>query len=278
VSVTRIALGHDLRFAARTAAFAAYTLGTLARFEIEARGMDADETERTIARTMLRYGRHMLGLFGVEVVAVGLPEAGFVPGRDEQGVGRIFVANHRSALDIFVTMAHLEGKHVSRADVAQWPLVGVVARRAGILFVDRSSKRSAAAVVHAMIDAVQRGRGIIIFPEGTTFAGDEVRPFKPGAFAVSRRTTCEIIPVGVAYAGAETAFEEESFLTHMRRLAGAPRTRIGLAVGEPIRQPGADPAELSNLVHARLQALVYGARRLVEPASQRPSPPWPRGT
>jgi 1-acyl-sn-glycerol-3-phosphate acyltransferase len=200
----------------------------------------------------------------VEVVSSGLPPEGYVPGHDPSGLGRVFVSNPRSGLDILVTMAHLEGKHVSRADLAGWPVIGTIARRAGLLFVDRESKRSAAAVVRQMIEVVNAGRGIIIFAEGTTFSGDEVRPFKPGAFAVARRTGCEIVPVGLAYGGEGFSFDEESFVDHMRRVGGTQKTRVGLAVGEPLAFPkGADPAVLNDTVHGRVTELVQVARKLL---------------
>ncbi len=262
----------DVRFGARAAVFVAYVFGTIGRYEVELRVRGEEESERLIAAAMLRFGAKMSALFGVEIATSGVPEGGSVPGHDAAGLGRVFVSNHRSGLDILVTMAHLGGKHVSRADLAGWPVVGTIARHAGILFVDRESKRSAAAVIHQMIDVVQAGRGIIIFPEGTTYAGDEVRPFKPGAFAVARRTGCEIVPVGIAYAGAGATFEEEDFTAHMRRVGGVPRTRVALSVGEPLRFARSDdPSALSETVRARVQALVADARARVDgPAAPRP--------
>jgi len=256
----------DVRFGARAGAFAAYVFGTLASFEVKVRvrGLDKEAQEREIADTMIRFGRRMSRVFGIEAVTSGVPATGYVPGHAASGLGRVFVSNHRSGLDILVTMAHLGGKHVSRADLAGWPVVGKIARRAGILFVDRDSKRSAAAVVHQMIEVVNAGRAVIIFPEGTTYAGDEVRPFKPGAFAVARRTGCEIVPVGVAYAGAGASFDEESFVDHMRRVAGSTKTRVGLAVGEGmVFEKSADPSVVSAAVHARVSELVREARGLV---------------
>jgi lyso-ornithine lipid O-acyltransferase len=254
----------DLRFGARTAVFAAYTLGTLGVFEVQARGADAATTEALIASKLRRYGRDMCRLFGVDVDVVGTGEGNFVHGRGSDGLGRMFVSNHRSALDILVTLALLEGKHLSRADLATWPVVGVVARRAGILFVDRENRRAAAAAVHEMIQCIERGIGVIVFPEGTTYAGDEVRPFKPGALAVARRTGCEVVPVGIAYGGSATSFDDETFLAHMRRVAGQGTTRVAISVGEPFRAEGNDSPALSKRAQDAVQALVHRSRaRLV---------------
>ncbi len=264
-----MSIPSDIRFGARASVFAAYVMGTLAAHEVKVRVRPPteEEEELIIAGTMTRFGRRMSRLFGIEAVTSGVPAQGYVPGHDASGLGRVFVSNHRSGLDILITMALLEGKHVSRADLAGWPVIGTIARRAGILFVDRESKRSAAAVVHQMIETVNAGRAVIIFPEGTTFPGDEVRPFKPGAFAVARRTGCEIVPVGLAYGGQGLSFDEESFVEHMRRVAGAPKTRVGLAVGEPLSfARDADPTTVNDTVHQRVSALVKQARALVGPA------------
>lgn len=253
---------NDVRFAARAAGISAYIGLTLGRYEIESRGKDPRDQERLITEAMLRFGRHMCALYGIETTTQGIP-GGFVPGADAAGRGRVFVCNHRSGLDILVTLKLLSGKHVSRADLANWAVVGPIARRAGILFVDRESRRSAAAVVQQMITVIEKGIGVIIFPEGTTYAGDEVRPFKPGAFAVARRTSCEIVPVGLAY-GDGLSFGEETFVEHMRRVSGKPRTRVAVAAGAPLRaEPGEGSDALSNRAHAALQALVHDARRLL---------------
>ena len=252
----------DARFGARTAVFAAYTSGTLARFELEvrARGLGLEAQEALIAKTMRRYGHDMSRLFGLAIDAEGLGPRGWAEGRDATGRGRVFVSNHRSALDILATIAVIEGKHVSRADLAQWPVVGPIARRAGILFVEREDRRSAAEVVKQMIGNVERGVSVIIFPEGTTYPGDEVRPFMPGAFAVSRRTGCEVVPLGIAYGGEAVSFGDESFLEHMRRVAGARRTRVAITVGEPFTPQGADTSTLSQRAQGVVQALVHRSR------------------
>ena len=255
---------RDARFAARAAAFATITGVALARLELETRDVDDRERERIIALSMRRFGRVVGSAFGIETVTSGVGAEGYVSGRDARGLGRVFVCNHRSALDILVTLKLLEGKHVSRADLADWPVLGVVARKVGILFVDRESKRSAAAVVHQMIRCVGAGIGVIIFPEGTTYAGDEVRPFKPGAFAVAKRTGCEVVPVGIAYGGDSTSFGDESLVEHMRRVAGGSRTRVALAVGSPLKMAPAEEAQaLSERVHAAVQRQVSDARALL---------------
>ena len=101
----------------------------------------------------------------------------------------------------------------------------------------------------------------MVYPEGTTFSGDEVRPFRPGAFLAAQRTGAEIVPVGIAYEGDAASFGDEPFVAHLLRVSSARRTRVGLAVGEPIRGgEHADVDALRALAHERVQALVHAAR------------------
>jgi 1-acyl-sn-glycerol-3-phosphate acyltransferase len=172
--------------------------------------------------------------------------------------------NHRSMLDIFVDLAFIEANTVSRADLAGWPVIGLAARRVGTLFVDRSDKRSGAAVINAMIAGLQMGRGVMVYPEGTTFAGDEVRPFRAGAFLAAMRAGAEIVPVGIAYGGADSSYLQESFPAHYRRVAGSPVTRIGLVAGEPFRAEGTEVEAIQERARAEVQALVHRARAAIE--------------
>src|SRR5580704_7314494 len=162
-----------LRVPLRTAGFVGLTFTLLAGLEADrARQPDDRARDDTTYRWMQRYGLGLLRLYGLEVTAAGAhveAPGGRYPARDAAGRGRLFVMNHRSMLDVFVNLAFLEANIVSRADLSGWPVIGLAARRVGTLFVDRSSKQSGAAVVNAMCGAIERGRGVMVYPEGTTF-------------------------------------------------------------------------------------------------------------
>ncbi len=253
-----------IRVPVRTAGFVGLTFALLAGFEAE-RALQPDDRSRddVTYRWMQRYGLGLLRLYGLEVAAGGphveVP-GGRYPARDAAGRGRLFVMNHRSMLDIFVNLAFLEANIVSRADLSGWPVIGLAARRVGTLFVDRSSKRSGAAVISAMTAAVEKGRGVMVYPEGTTFSGDDVRPFRGGAFVAAERTGAEIVPVGIAYEGVSASFLDESFTTHLLRVSSTRRIRIALEVGEAIQPMTGDVEGLQRLAHERVQALVLRAR------------------
>jgi 1-acyl-sn-glycerol-3-phosphate acyltransferase len=254
----------SLRFPLRTAGFVGLTFGMYGLLEADTALSPRSERDEVLHDWMQRYGKALLRLYGCDVVARGafVEQGRRYPGKDARGRGRVFVMNHRSGLDVAITLAFVESTIVSRADLAHWPVIGMAARRVGTLFVDRSSKKSGADVTHAMASAVARGRGVMIYPEGTTFAGDEVRPFRAGAFAVAERAEAEIIPVGLAYGEGGATFVDESFAAHMKRVSATRATPAAIAVGEPIL-PGRGVDRLRDEAHARVQALVHEARALL---------------
>jgi 1-acyl-sn-glycerol-3-phosphate acyltransferase len=265
-----MALFDSVRFPLRVAGFVGLTFGMYGLLEAENIFTEDKERERLVARWTGRYGRGLNRLFGVELKTEGdyLSEGKFYPGRDEHGLGRIFVVNHRSGLDVMVCLAHFEATFVSRADLAGWPIIGLAAKRVGTLFVDRTSKRSGAAVISAMCQHVEQGRGVILFPEGTTFEGDEVRSFHHGAFTTAVATGASIVPAGLTYSGNHITFGDESFTSHMSRVASHSVTRGALVVGKPLYpkiEANNDRDLLRDLTHARVQTLVERARAISGP-------------
>lgn len=254
---------ESLRFSTRAAAVAGTTATMYGAFELEAALAAGGDRDAILRKWVLRYGKLQLRLFGVDDLASGPHIAGGegYPGRDAQGRGRLFVMNHRSSLDILMALAHLEARILSRGDLARWPVVGFLAKRIGTLFVDRGSTVSGARVMGAMVRAVEAGVGVLIFPEGTTYSGDEVRPFRPGAAKVAERTGAEIVPVGVAYEGDHTQWlDEDGFPAHVRKVGGVARTRAAIVAGDPIVPAGRDAQALQSEAHAALQSLVSRAR------------------
>jgi 1-acyl-sn-glycerol-3-phosphate acyltransferase len=171
---------------------------------------------------------------------------------------RLIVSNHRSPLDIPLLLRRFGGVALSRADLANWPVLGPAARSAETIFVDRTDTMSGVVAARTIRERLRRGRSVIVFPEGTTFAGDEVRPFHEGALAAARDLSVEIIPVGIAYqTGSE--FVEPSFGQHLLRVAGRRHTRVALAIGAP-RPMAGNRRELSAALRSEIQALVVLAR------------------
>lgn len=247
-----------LRTIFKTLGLAAVTLGDLAAMELDRLLRPASESRDVTRRWMLRYGRHALRVLGGEV-STPLAYGESLRGTDASGLGRLFVVNHRSMLDVYVYLAYVEAFALSRADLAHWPFIGIAARRVGTVFVDRSDRSSGSAAVAAMAGALRAGKGILVYPEGTTYEGDEVRPFRAGAFVAAARAGAEVVPLGLAYADPNACYTDHVFIDHWKKMGAMKRVRVALEPGAPL-PPESDPERLKQSAHAAVQALVHKAR------------------
>jgi len=212
-----------------------------------------------------RWAATSLRIFAVEVIAEGphVSQGKLYPAKGSNGLGRIFVSNHVSTVDIPLIFTVAEAHMVSRHDLAQWPIIGRGARSVGTLFVDRKSRRSGANVLRQVAHTLEDGEGVAMFPEGSTFPGDEVHEFHNGAFSTARRSGAEVIPLGIAYEDDEAQYHHEKVLAHVKRLTGLPRVRVAVVMGEPLAADADSTAEMKELGRERVQELVHEARRLL---------------
>jgi 1-acyl-sn-glycerol-3-phosphate acyltransferase len=251
---------EKVRTAVRIGGFGALTAGLLPGFVAHSTvaRLVRQPTDGVRDAWVTAWSDAMLRLFGVRVVTEGA-----LPSRAGP---RLVVANHRSTADILVLLRAFGGRMVSRADLAKWPLVGVAARSVGTLFVDRADAASGAAALRSMRTHLTAGSAVIVFPEGTTFPGDEVRPFHAGAFVAAARAGAEVVPVGIAYqTGSGAQFFGESFPVHLARMAAAEPSRVALCVG-PVLRPDDHrrAADMRSSAQAAVQDLVLRARAIVD--------------
>ncbi len=237
------------RRAARIAAFAALTPTMLAGYSLRD-ALGARDKNALRDQWFGAWCDAMLRVFGLRVIARNDPPKR-APGR-----GRLVVSNHRGVADVLVLLSIFGGRMVSRADLSRWPLIGLAGRKLGTVFVDRENLRSGAATIRAMRDMLAAGESITIFPEGTTFAGDEVRKFYAGGLSAAAGTGAEIVPVGLAYSrDSQAAFLDETFPQHLSRMAAAPPSFVALSCGAPFEMPAkaraADYAERAREAVAR---------------------------
>lgn len=230
----------------------AATLGWVAAASLHQRFVPLPERERVFQRYMRRWGSSLVRATGGHVALV---PGSSVPTHERP---RLVVANHRSPFDIGVLLSLFGGHALSRADLAEWPVLGLAARRAGTIFVDRQSGASGASALRAIRRRLGQGASILVFPEGATFEGDTVRPFKAGAFAALRGLDVDIVPVGLAYdPGVE--FIEETFVEHVVRVAARPITHCVVNIGAALPAQGR-AQELATTLQQEVQRLVSGAR------------------
>lgn len=200
-----------------------------------------------------RWARAMLRALRVEVMVDG--RRSLSPEH-----AHLVVSNHRSSVDIFVILELFGGHMLARGDMAKWPGMGQLAQMAGTLFVNRSDSGSRSRAVRQITDHLQKGRTIGVFPEGTTYVDDEVRPFHAGSFLAAARAGAQVVPVGLAYANPESCYGDHDFSAHFQQLLVADRTVVSVAIGDPFETAGQTVHAIRDRAHAAVQQLVHHAR------------------
>lgn len=110
----------------------------------------------------------------------------------------LLVANHISWLDVPVLGAQGPLGFLSKAEVRGWPLVGWMSAVAGTLFIERGANQASTVSIQ-ITGAIAEGRTLVVFPEGTTSDGRQVRRFHPRLFAVAQHPGFRLQPVAIGY-------------------------------------------------------------------------------
>ena len=109
------------------------------------------------------------------------------------------VSNHISVFEIATFPFAFRGSFIAKKEMENWPLVGWVAKRFGVIFVDRrpSHARDALAVVQKTVQSVNYT--MILFPEGTTTNCAYVKPFKSSLFNFVENSNVVVQPMAMHY-------------------------------------------------------------------------------
>ena len=180
----------------------------------------------------------------------------------------LLVANHQSWLDIPTLHAARNCRFVSKAEIANWPLVGRLARAAGTLFIQRSSRRDTQRTVHAMTEALRQGDILTVFPEGTTGNGRELLPFHGNTLQAAIDADVPVLPVALTFLDSRTgqasfvpceAYLDEPMLRSLWRTISTDHLVAVVHYGTPEKANGRDRRTWAQDLQAAVQALRESA-------------------
>lgn len=150
-----------------------------------------DSPDSIYDKSMRRWARMAIRAAGVRITV-----------RDDSGLsaregagGAVYICNHVSWFDVFALAATLPRySFVAKEELSRIPLFGVGARAAGVVFLDRGNRKAAFKSYETAAREVQRGRSIVVFPEGTRGHDYHLRPFKKGPFVLAIASQAPIVP------------------------------------------------------------------------------------
>jgi 1-acyl-sn-glycerol-3-phosphate acyltransferase len=149
-------------------------------------------------------GRYWAGLFFRKIAVVTATlnplwrfrTSGIMPSNPRRPY--VVVSNHESFADILL-ISHLpwEMKWLSKVEILRIPILGWDMVLAGDIPVERGTRKSALKAMRRCQEVLADKVSVIIFPEGTRSAGDDMLPFKDGAFRLAVDAGVPILPLAV---------------------------------------------------------------------------------
>lgn len=175
----------------------------------------------------------------------------------------LWVSNHVSWTDIPLLGQLLPLSFLSKAEVRSWPLAGWLAHKAGTLFIRRGSGDSnlLARQLHRHLTA---GRHLLIFPEGTTTDGQQVRTFHGRLLTSAIEAYVPVQPVAIRYLRDGVTDPIAPFIgdddlpSHLLRLFAQERGKVQIQLLAPIASLGLERNALARQAQRAVQVALFG--------------------
>lgn len=194
------------------------------------------------------WSRILLRIFGLRTRRFGTPLPGAV----------LFVANHISWIDIIVLHSQCWMGFVAKAEIERWPLIGGVVTRAGTIYHQRGSNDSLHGVMHQMLQRLQAGLPVAVFPEGRTHSGEAVGVFHARIFQPAVLADVPAQPVALRFGhkgDAQTVMAfgaRESFVGNLLRVLGEPARPVEVHFLEPVPPSEDGRRKMADLCRRRI--------------------------
>jgi 1-acyl-sn-glycerol-3-phosphate acyltransferase len=234
-------------------------------FSVWLRGKSASIPAR--ADWMSRQARRILAVLDITVERHGTPPA-----------AGLLASNHLGYLDILVLGSAQPMIFLSKAEVRNWPIFGVLTACAGTLFIRRDKKSDVARFDDAFAGVVNSGVVLGIFPEGTSTDGHRVQPFHSSLFAAAATAQWPVTPAWIGYEVAEGSVENDvcywgdmTFFTHFPRVMGLRKIKATVAYGERL-EGGGDRKQIARQLHRQVCALAEQYRPAMADSGQPAGP------
>lgn len=175
----------------------------------------------------------------------------------------LIAANHISWVDIVVIGASTRCVFVAKQNVNQWPFIGTMARLSGTIFVDRDNPRNSMNSLNEVIEVLNSGSSVVVFPEGTSTATTQVKPFYSLLFEAAVQSGCNVQAVALNYPnnmneGSHVPFiGDQSFGPHLVSFLTAGKTVAEVYFCGQLKQdPKLNRKDYANLSHHQVSQIL----------------------
>ncbi|WP_201245811.1 lysophospholipid acyltransferase family protein [Halochromatium salexigens] len=175
----------------------------------------------------------------------------------QQAKSALIIANHISWLDIPVLGALGPVGFLSKAEIRQWPLIGWMAAQIGTLFITRGGNQTAD-LIERIETRMREQRPVVIFAEGTTSDGRQLRGFYPRLLAAGQQPGVDVQPVAIRYGtNAEPDLnapfiDDDTLVESLWRVLCQPKTEAQVHFLAPIVGADLDRRTLATLCERQI--------------------------
>ncbi len=155
------------------------------------------------------WSRRLLKILKIKVVIHG--DQTFIDSQQ----GFLVVSNHISWLDIHVINTMKPVVFVAKANVANWPIFGWIAKMIGTIFVKREKLSDLKRVIQEIKSQLQARQPVCIFPEGTSSDGRQLLEFRSNLFEAVAHSELKIVPIALSYQENQKYSDRTAFIGDM---------------------------------------------------------------
>lgn len=205
-------------------------------------------------RRVREWSRQCMRVCGVKLSVYGA-ERFFASG------GLFMVGNHVSWLDIFAVNSVHAVRFVAKEEVRSWPAVGWLAARAETVFIQRNNRRSSQQVRDILLQILAESDYTVVFPEGTSTDGTELKPFRSNLFEAAVQSGQDVWPIALYYPKADGSpntdmayFGDLSMWQSFCRILPQKQSEVALYFLEPIAVAGKTRQQICAEAEAQVAA------------------------
>ncbi len=184
-----------------------------------------------------KWARLFVQLSGMEIEVIGeAPRPPF-----------FLVSNHLSYTDIPLLRSVVESVFVAKGDIEGWFLGGRMVGDMGNIFINRENRRDIPIAGARVLDTLDKGEGVIIFPEGTSSKGEKILPFNSSFFEFAAKTDLPIHYASITYQTFDSDtkasdsicwWDDTTFIQHLWRFFQLRKCRAIVSFGcESVAKP-----------------------------------------
>lgn len=177
----------------------------------------------------------------------------------------LWTSNHISWLDIPVVGSIVPTFFLSKAEIAQWPVIGWMATTANTLFIQRGSGDTSK-ISEQMSHFLSQGSPVVFFPEATTTDGTAIKRIYGNLLQSAMDSQVLIQPIVICYVNEKGELDQNipyygdiGFIDSVKRVLDNRPAKAYVLPLDAIDPAGKTRTEITNILQQRM---VEGLARL----------------